>query len=76
MAILDWMPHSFQHKKHLIMYDPMNQTEFENLLEYYVENEAEAEAIGLRGYDHTLAHHMAEDRVSYILNNIESKLKL
>jgi len=76
MAILDWMPHSFQHEKHLIMYDPMNQTEFENLLEYYVKNEAEAEAIGLRGYEHTLAHHMTTDRVSYILNNIESKLEL
>ena len=76
MAILHWMPHSFKHKKHLIMYEPTNQTEFDNLLEYYVMNEAEAEAIGRSGYEHTLAHHMTTDRVSYILDNIESKLKL
>jgi len=76
MAILHWMPHSFKHKKHLIVYDPTNQTEFDNLLEYYVMNEAEAEAIGRSGYEHTLAHHMTTDRVSYILDNIESKLKL
>ena len=76
MAILDWMPHSFKHKEHLIFYNPTNQTEFENLLEYYVRNEAKAELIGLRGYKHTLAHHRTTDRVSYILNNIEDKLEL
>ena len=76
MAILDWMPHSFKHKEYLIFFDPTNQTEFENLLEYYVRNEAKAESIGLRGYKHTLAYHMTTDRVSYILNNIEDKLEL
>jgi len=76
MAILDWIPHPFKHKEHLIFYDPANRTEFENLLEYYVSNEAEAESIGLRGYEHTAHHHMTTDRVSYILDNIEDKLEL
>ncbi len=75
MAILDWMPHPYRHGEHLVMYDPTNRTEFERLLEYYVGNEAEALAIGVRGYEHTLAHHMTSDRVSCILSSIESKLE-
>ena len=76
MHILEWMPHPYEHQKHLVFYDPTNEEEFHNLLEYYVTHEDEATAIGRAGYEHTLAHHMAEHRVSYIMNKVERKLKL
>ena len=74
MKILDMMPYPFEHKKHLIFYDSTNQTEFNELLSYYVEHEDEARDIAMAGYQHTLNHHMPKDRVSYILSKIEGKL--
>jgi len=76
MAIPNWMPHPFVHKKHLVFFDTRNQTEFNSLLEYYVKHEDEARQIGKAGYNFVLEHHMAKDRVSYILDNIESRLVL
>jgi len=35
MTTLDWLPHPFVHKKHLIFHDSTNQTEFDELLGYY-----------------------------------------
>ena len=66
--------HSFT-KKHLVYYDPNNQTEFNELLDYYVKNQDEARKIGLAGYNFVLDHHMAIDRVSYILDMVRSKIK-
>ncbi|EJK73495.1 hypothetical protein THAOC_04878, partial [Thalassiosira oceanica] len=62
MAIPEFMPHPFIHKKHLVYYDPNNQTEFNELLDYYVKNEAEARKIGEAGYNFVLDHHMTSDR--------------
>lgn len=76
MAIPQWMPHPFVHKKHLVFYDTRNQSEFNSLLEYYIEHEDEARRIGEAGYDFVLKHHMSKDRVSYILDKIESKIVL
>jgi len=76
MAIPHWMPHPFVHKKHLIFYDTTNQSEFNSLLEYYIEHEDEARRIGEAGYNFVLDHHMSKDRVSYILDNIESRIVL
>lgn len=75
MAIPEFMPHPFIHKKHLVYYDPNNQTEFNELLDYYVKNEAEARKIGEAGYNFVLDHHMTSDRVSYILDMVRSKIK-
>lgn len=75
MAILDMMPYPLKHKKHLVFYDSNNQTEFVELLEYYVKNEDEARQIGEAGYRYVLDHHMPKDRVSYILDKIESKIE-
>ena len=75
MAIPEFMPHPFIHKKHLVYYDPNNQTEFNNLLDYYVKNEVEARTIGEAGYNFVLDHHMTSDRVTYILDNVRSKIK-
>lgn len=76
MAIPNFMPHPFVHKKHLVYYDPRNQTEFEELLEYYVMNTEEAKKIGEAGYQFVLNHHMPKDRVEYILSKIQDKLVL
>ena len=76
MAIPLWMPHPFVHKKHLVYYDTTNQSEFNSLLEYYIEHEDEARRIGEAGYNFVLEHHMPIDRVSYILDNIESRIVL
>lgn len=75
MAIPEFMPHPFIHKKHLVYYDPNNQTEFNELLDYYVKNQDEARKIGLAGYNFVLDQHMAIDRVSYILDMVRSKIK-
>ncbi|KAL7533084.1 hypothetical protein ACHAWF_004330 [Thalassiosira exigua] len=74
MVILDLLPHPFEDGKHLIYYDPHNETAFAQLLSYYVDNEDEARAIGLAGYRHTLDYHMTTSRVTYILTTIESKI--
>ena len=76
MDIPEWMPHPFEHKKHLVYYDTRNQSEFNELLEYYIKHEDEARRIGEAGYQFVLDHHMAKDRVSYILDNIESRIVL
>lgn len=76
MAIPQWMPHPLVHKKHLVFYDTRNQSEFNSLLKYYIEHEDEARRIGEAGYNFVLEHHMAKDRVSYILDKIESRLVL
>ncbi len=76
MAIPQWMPHPFVHKKHLVFYDTRNQSEFNSLLEYYIEHEDEARRIGEAGYNFVLKHHMSKDRVSYILDKIESRIVL
>lgn len=76
MVIPQWMPHPFVHKKHLVFYDTRNQSEFNSLLEYYIEHEDEARQIGEAGYNFVLEHHMSKDRVSYILDQIESRLVL
>ena len=75
MVIPDFMPHPFEHKKHLVFYDPTNQTEFDELLDYYVKNKYKARQIGEAGYRYVLDHHMPKDRVSYILDKIESKIE-
>ena len=75
MAIPDFMPFPLEHGKHLVFYDSNNQTEFDELLEYYVNNEEEARQIGEVGYHYVLDHHMPKDRVSYILDKIESKME-
>ena len=76
MAIPNWMPHPFVHKKHLVFFDTRNQTEFNSLLDYYVKHEDEARRIGEAGYNFVLEHHMSKDRVSYILDSIESRIDL
>jgi len=75
MAIPGFMPNPFKHRKHIIFYDSNNQTEFNELLDYYVKNEDEAKQIGGTGYRHVLDHHMPKDRVSYIIDKIESKIE-
>lgn len=76
MVIPEWMPHPFIHKKHLVYYDTRNQTEFNELLEYYTEHEEEARKIGEAGRQFVLDHHMSLDRVSYILDKIENRIVL
>lgn len=76
MDIPKWMPHPFIHKKHLVYYDTRNQTEFNELLEYYTEHEEEARKIGEAGRQFVLDHHMAKDRVSYIMDKIENRIVL
>ena len=76
MVIPNYMPHPFVHGKHLVYYDTRNQTEFNELLEYYVEHEEEARRIGEAGYKFVLEHHMPKDRVSYVLDKIESRIVL
>lgn len=76
MDIPKWMPHPFIHKKHLVYYDTRNQTEFNELLEFFTEHEEEARKIGEAGRQFVLDHHMAKDRVSYILDKIENKIVL
>ena len=74
MVILDMLPHPFIHREHLIFYDSSNQTEFNDLLSYYVEHEEEARKIAIAGYQHTLDWHMPANRVDYILDTIKNKL--
>ena len=76
MAIPNFMPYPLVHKKHLVYYDSTNQTEFNELLEYYVEHEDEARQIGEAGRRHVMDHHMPKDRVTYILDTIKSKIEL
>lgn len=73
MAVPGFMPHPFKHREHLVFYDSNNQTEFEELLDYYVKHEDEARQIGEAGYRYVLDHHMPKDRVSYVIDKIESK---
>ena len=71
MYILDWMPNTPVHGKHWIVYDPGNKTDFMSKLSYYSNpaNIDEAEAIAKTGYEFVLRHHMAVNRVDYILNH-------
>jgi len=74
MVVLDMMPYPYEHKKHLIFYDSTNQTEFNELLLYYIKHEEEARTIAMAGYRHTLDHHMAENRIDFLLSKVEHKL--
>ena len=74
MVILDMLPHPFVHREHLIFYNSSNQTEFNELLSYYVEHEKEAQEIAMAGYQHTLEWHMPANRVDYVLDTIKNKL--
>ena len=73
MKIFDFMPDTLEDKKHLVFYNSSNLTEFEELLEYYVHHEEEARIIGEAGYRFVMEHHMTTDRVTYILDTLESK---
>ena len=73
MAILDYMPNALEDKKHLVFYDSTNLTNFEELLGYYVHHKEEAQMIGEAGYRFVVEHHMTTDRVTYILDTLESK---
>mmetsp|Transcript_3069 Transcript_3069/g.7246 ORF Transcript_3069/g.7246 Transcript_3069/m.7246 type:complete len:598 (-) Transcript_3069:184-1977(-) len=71
MWILDFMPNPPIHGKHWVTYDPGNKTDFMTKLSYYSDpaNIDEAEAIAKRGYEFVLRHHMAVNRVEYLLNH-------
>ena len=75
MYILEWMPHTPIHGKHWITYDPGNKEDFISKLAYYTNpaNIDEAEAIAKAGYEFILRHHMAVNRVDYIMNHDMTK---
>tara|TARA_R110000823_G_scaffold268948_2_gene388755 strand:- start:1957 stop:2904 length:948 start_codon:yes stop_codon:yes gene_type:complete len=45
--------------------------EFETKIRYYLNNKSECHDIGLKGYEHLTNYHTSEQRVKYILENIQ-----
>lgn len=73
---LDWMPNPPENGKHWITYDPANKEDFMAKIRHYADpaNKAETEKIAQNGYEFVLRHHMAVNRVDYVLNTVRSKL--
>jgi len=67
MYVMTLLPNRLEHKKHLILYNSQNQTEFNGLLHYYYTHPDEAAEIAAAGHLHTLKHHMPRHRVDWIL---------
>jgi hypothetical protein len=73
---LDWMPNPPEDGKHWITYDPADKDDFMAKVRYYANpaNRAETEKIAQNGYEFVLRHHMAVNRVDYVLKTVRSKL--
>lgn len=59
----------FVHGKHLIYYSPENPQELVRLIKYYLEHDAERQAIAQAGYEEILKNHRLELRVERILRD-------
>ena len=57
-------------EQHFIVYDPKDQARFLQLLEYYVTHEDEARHIAQTGEMYVRAHHMAVNRIDYVLMHL------
>ena len=75
LVFVDWitaferMPYLLD-KKHLIIYNRKDQTGFLKLLEHYVTHEDEARSIATAGQKFARAHHMAANRIDYLLMHL------
>jgi hypothetical protein len=59
----------FEHGKHLIYYPPENPPEIAGLIKYYLDHEAERQAIARAGYEEILKNHRLELRLEKILRH-------
>jgi len=76
MYILPRMPNPPIDGTHFVMYDPTKKEDFMAKLKYYSDpaNADEVRAIAHAGYEFVLRHHMAVNRVDYVLETVRSKL--
>ena len=75
VSFWDRLPNPVVHEKHLIIYERDNKEEFLRLLSYYSEHPDEARQIGQAGKEFVLKHHMASNRIDYMLQQVGSRLK-
>lgn len=77
MLIPQWMPHPLVHGEHYVVYNRNDEKDFLRKLEYYSDpsHRNESRAIAERGYEFVLKHHMATDRVDYILEAVRGELE-
>lgn len=76
LVFVDWitafdrMPNLLVHKQHVIIYTRGDKAEFLELLEYYFTHPDEARKIAKAGHDFVRAHHMAPNRIDYVLTSL------
>ena len=60
---------------HLVVFDSHDHNAFDAKLRYYIDHPHQTEAIARRGCAFALAHHRAEHRVAYILEELDRTVK-
>lgn len=62
------IPNPLLNGTHLFVYYHEHLESIAPLLDYFLEHEAEREAIAVAGYNHLLRFHRAENRLDYVLS--------
>lgn len=62
-------PNNFVDGESCVQYQTVK--EFETKIRYYLDNKDKCISIGQKGYDHLLQYHTSEQRVKYIIENIQ-----